>query len=192
MRAQHGSFGSSDMRGMLVEVTAAMIAMAEDDETEMKAVRRQLVTVLAATGLPDSFQAHGAAIAWGCVGALDLRLGDPEDADEHMRLGYRYALVTNDLPILAGVGLWVAALAHDRGLPEDAAEILGAVSKLRGSEDLTNPFTAELVRSLRELLGDGSESAYARGHGSGRDHAVARVDPAQLPESVPVPQARRR
>jgi hypothetical protein len=86
---------------------------------------------------------------------------------------------TDDLPVVALVGLAVAALAHHDGAPVDAAEILGAAARLRGSADRTNPDVVALTARLRDVLGDVAfEAAFAAGRALDRDAALARLDPA--------------
>jgi alkylhydroperoxidase family enzyme len=73
----------------------------------------------------------------------------------------------------------VATLAEHDGALVDAAEILGAAARLRGSADRTNPDVVELTARLRDALGDDAfEAAFAAGRALDRDAAVARLDPA--------------
>jgi hypothetical protein len=86
---------------------------------------------------------------------------------------------TDDLPVVALVGLSVAAVAGHDGAPVDAAEILGAAARLRGSPDRTSPEVVALTARLRDELGDAAfEAAFAAGRALDREAALARLDPA--------------
>lgn len=169
-------------RAVLVEVMSAGVALVAGDEAGVRAARMRLADTL--TSVPDMtpFQAHSSATGHGMLAGLDIRLGDLEDAAGHVREGYRLAAVTRDLPIVAAVGTSVAALAAAHGLVEDAAEVLGAATRLRGAEDAGNPLVSALVRRIRDVLDDATyEAAFARGRALDRDAALARLDPAGLP-----------
>ena len=84
--------------------------------TEMLAARDRLLADLTDSGEADSFRAHAGAVGWAAAGSLDLHLGDVDQAPAHVCEGYRLAVATNDLPILASVGLTVAELAVHHGL----------------------------------------------------------------------------
>ena len=85
------------------------------------------------------------------------------------------------MPIAARVGEAVVVLALRLGRPADAAEMLGASLRLRGTDDPTNPDLARLRAELRDALG---EQALAAGVAAGREldrsAALARLDPATL------------
>ncbi len=137
---EHGSLGMAEqMRSVLAGVTAGAIAVADGDRTEMLATRDRLLADLTDSGEADSFRAHAGAVGWAAAGSLDLHLGDVDQAPAHVCEGYRLAVATNDLPILASVGLTVAELAVHHGLHRDAAEVLGAAARLRGADDPTHP-----------------------------------------------------
>jgi hypothetical protein len=178
---EHGSLGMAEqLRSILADVTAGAIAIADGNRAEMRATRDRLLAELSDTGEPDSFRAHASAVGWAAAGSLDLHLGDGELALTHACEGYRLAVATNDLPILASVGLTVAELAAHRGLHRDAAEVLGAAARLRGADDPTHPLTVSLTATLRAALGAGFAPAYAVGRGLSRPDAIDRLDPATL------------
>jgi hypothetical protein len=106
-----------------------------------------------------------------------LKLGRLDETEKHVREGYTQAVLTNDKPIIASVGAAVAAWAQARGQAREAAVVLGASTRLRGSDDATSPTVIELVAALREDLGEEYEVAYAEGQALDSDAATARVDP---------------
>ena len=80
-----------------------------------------------------------------------------------------------DMPIIAAVGVSVGWLASALGRTADAASILGAAARLRGSEDHTEPHIAELTRDLRASLGPQFDELFdcARALDRRRDSAAA-------------------
>jgi predicted ATPase/DNA-binding SARP family transcriptional activator len=126
-------------------------------------------------------QGHVRAVVLGAVGLLELFEGDREAAEPLLAESYAVALATEDMPIIATVGVAIAALATQMGLPVPAAEILGAAARLRGAEDATHPEVARLTVELRDALGDaGFAEAYGRGRALDRDGALSRLDPQRL------------
>jgi hypothetical protein len=170
------------MRDVLVEVMEASVVLAEyQHERDADAVRasgERLLAVLRATGDPSPFQAHGTAIGYGALAVLDLGRGDRDAAGRHIREGYRQALGTRDLPVLAAVGMAVAEVALATGRPLAAAEMVGAAARLRGAEDPGSPWVRRLVADGRRRAGEGAwDEAYARGRAMSRAEAIARLDP---------------
>jgi hypothetical protein len=109
-----------------------------------------------------------------------------DDAGEHVREGYRQAVMTSDRPIIAAVGLSVAAWARSLGLPREGAVVLGATTRLRGAEDPTNPVVIGLTSDLREDLGSDFDACYAEGTALDGEAAVARVDPDTVRAAAPL------
>jgi hypothetical protein len=107
--------------------------------------------------------------------------GERETAEALLIEAYPVALATRDMPLVATIGVVVAALAVQRERPVPAAEFLGAAARLRGAEDLTHPEVARLTAELREELGDaGFTAAFERGRALDRDDALRRLDPQAL------------
>jgi ATP/maltotriose-dependent transcriptional regulator MalT len=141
--------------------------------------------------------AHGLALMSSMLVVLDLELGQVDAAAKCAATGYRAALATKDLPILAGLGTAVARLASALGRNEEAAERLGAAARVRGIEDPTDPTVARLTRELTESIGaTGFAAAYDKGWLLSKEEASIRLDPASLDRSGVEPvvefQARRR
>lgn len=195
MRAQH-SFGAGEqLRGLLVAAAEGTIAVAEDDRAGIAAAYEALVDVLAGLGPPSMLNAHTGAIGHASAARLALRLGrGPEVAAGHLREGYAQALLTSDRPIVAAVGVSVALWQRERGRLREAAVLLGAAARLRGTEDPTDPQVAELGGSLREALGAEFDVACAEGRALTPEEATAAVDPegARPGDGPPPAQARRR
>ncbi|MFC7481912.1 ATP-binding protein [Luedemannella flava] len=79
---------------------------------------------------------------------------------------------SNDMPVVANVGLTTAMWHAATGDALVAAETLGASDAVRGTHDLTNVDAERLTQQLRAALGDATfEAAYAKGRGY--DHATA-------------------
>jgi predicted ATPase len=126
-------------------------------------------------------QGHVRAVVLGAVGMLELFEGEREAAEPLLAESYAVALATQDMPIIATVGVTIAALAARSDLPVVAAEILGAAARLRGAEDATHPEVARLTAELRDTLGDADfAEAYGRGRALDRDGALSRLDPQRL------------
>jgi predicted ATPase len=180
------SYGAGELlRNVLVGVMEVAIALAEDDDTAAERAHDQLHEQLESLGEPTIYQAHGAAIGHSASAWAALRAGLADDAEAHVREGYRQALLTNDRPILAAVGLSVAAWARSVGCARDAAVILGATSRLRGTEDPTSPVVIRLTSSLREDIGADFDACYAAGTALDGEAAAARVDPATVRAAAP-------
>jgi hypothetical protein len=112
---------------------------------------------------------------------MEAEEGELDLAREHAAGAHAAALAADDMPIAARVGEAVVALAVRLGRPADAAELLGASLRLRGTDDPTNPELARLRAELRDALG---EQRFAAGVAAGREldrsAALARLDPATL------------
>ncbi len=124
---------------------------------------------------------HARAMALSGSAAIELEAGEFEVAQRRLADAYPIAIATRDMPILAMVGVTIAALATARGRYTDGAEILGAAAQLRGSEDPTHPEVSRLTAALRERLGeDAFTTALTCGRNLDRDGAIARLDPGLL------------
>jgi predicted negative regulator of RcsB-dependent stress response len=188
MRRSRSPGELAPMRDVLVAAMEASVVLAELEvgQDAVRATRDRLLAALRATGEPNPFQAHGSAVGYGALAALDLAAGDREAARRHVREGYRHAVRTNDLPILAVVGLAVAEVALASGHPLVAAEMAGATARLRGSDDPGSPFVRRVLAKGRRLLGDPAwDAAYARGRAMDRTDAIARIDPDLLGDPAP-------
>jgi hypothetical protein len=124
---------------------------------------------------------HGTAIVEGVRATLALRRGDPVRAEKALVLSYAAAQETRDMPNLSLVAVGAAGLADLIGRHRDAAQLLGAAARLRGSHDPTDLQVAELTRLELAVLGEeGFAEAYAAGWSLDPTTALARVNPGQL------------
>jgi len=73
------------------------------------------------------------------------------------------------------------------GRPADAAEVLGAAARLRGSPDHGDPIIRDLTDRLRTRLGAGFDGAFDGGRLLDRPGAIGRINPAVLVSPDPDP-----
>jgi tetratricopeptide (TPR) repeat protein len=124
---------------------------------------------------------HVRTLAASVRSSLCLELGDLAGADKTLAKAYAAALETRSLPILSVVAVNVAALAGAHGRHHEAAVLLGAASRLRGTHDRTDRQVRELTRRGRAALGEETfAAAYGKGWELDRKTAVTEVDPARL------------
>ncbi|MGX6604955.1 BTAD domain-containing putative transcriptional regulator [Micromonosporaceae bacterium Da 78-11] len=124
---------------------------------------------------------HGRALIGAVRASLCLESGDLAGAQAALDLAYAAAVESRDMPILSMVAVVAAAVAERQGRPRDAAVVLGAAARLRGTHDRTDPQIRELSRRGATALGeDGFARAYAQGWDLDAATASAEVDPARL------------
>jgi hypothetical protein len=110
-----------------------------------------------------------------------LRRRDPVRAEHALIQAYEAAQETRDMPILSLVAVGAAGLAELLGRHREAAQLLGAAARLRGSHDPTDLQVAELSRRELAVLGEeGFAEAYGAGWSLDPHTALARADPGQL------------
>ena len=129
---------------------------------------------------PNQLQAHAAAVFGAISAIVAIQVGDLDLAIQDLTVNFPLALETTDMPIVAAVGVSVAWLGFALGRPADAATVLGAAARLRGSEDRSDPLIAELTTKLRVALGDDFDEMFRRGTALDRPAAIARLDPLLL------------
>jgi hypothetical protein len=177
MRAQR-TFGAGEpLQQIFIAAIEGGIAVTEKDDAAVARAYEDLRDLLCTLGTPSLMTAHSGAVGHAIASGLALKLGRLDETEKHVREGYTQAVLTNDKPIIASVGAAVAAWAQARGQAREAAVVLGASTRLRGSDDATSPNVIELVAALREDLGEEYEVAYAEGQALDSDAATARVDP---------------
>ncbi len=126
-------------------------------------------------------QGHVRAMVLNGLALLELFDGEAAQAQALLPEAYVVAVATQDMPVVAMVGVTIAALGVHLKLPVPAAEILGAAAALRGAEDATHLEIARLTTVLRGRLGDaGFSEAFERGRAMDRDGALHRLDPQHL------------
>jgi predicted ATPase/DNA-binding SARP family transcriptional activator len=163
----------------MTESALARVLWLLDEREEALEVLAHAVATVERLGTGSPARGHADALVRGSAALIELDAGRPEEARRLIAGAYPAAVGTNDLPVVALVGLAVSALARHDGAPVDAAEILGAAARLRGSADRTSPDVVVLTARLRDELGDAAfEAAFAAGRRLDRESALARLDPA--------------
>jgi len=137
---------------------------------------------------------HGRALIAAARALLCLRSGDGPGAEAALAQAYAAALETRDMPMVSMVAVAAAGLADFYGQHRDAALLLGAAARLRGTHDRTDPQIRELSRRSREALGERAFSdAYTQGWEVDGKTASTMVDPARLrPKALPAPESQAR
>lgn len=173
--------GREQLRDVLVETARSSVAIAQDDRAGMVATRARLRLLLTGPARPSEFEAHPFAIGYAVLALLGCALGDLVQARADAELAYQTGLRTADQPIMANVAVAASALAEAENCLEDAAVVLGAAARLRGSGDLTHPVTVGLRTRLGHELGEGLfERLYSSGEDLDRKGAIARADPGSF------------
>lgn len=126
---------------------------------------------------PDLLRSHALAVVTGITAIIAVHAGDAELAVEDVRAGFPIANATQDMPVIAAVGVAVAWVAAARGRAITAARALGAAARLRGSDDPADPMVSRLARRLSAELGADYEPAYQAGRSLSRPEALAALDP---------------
>ena len=175
---------ATDVGGIESAFAGAFLARLEwqlGDEDEARALIAAALRTIerVAPGRPE--RAHIQSAVRACAALIAVEDDDPQAAREHLELAYPAAIETQDQPIVALVGVALAAYASHVGDAAAAAEILGAAARLRGAEDRTDPVIVRLTAHLRETLGDAAyEAAFTAGRWQERDAALARLAPATV------------
>lgn len=170
---------ASIARRMLIRVAAANLA-AMRGEPQAAGLAAELRSEIAVSQVGPYLQRHLTSLAMAATAAISLDAGDVGQARADIEIAYREGSITEDLPVVAGVGQVVAALAERLGNPCAAAEILGACARLRGAADLYDPRGRKLVARLRAALGEEYQTHYQRGTRLDRQAAIDRLNPATI------------
>ena len=131
---------------------------------------------------PSRVDGHLGAMSLAMVGIVEARAGRLGQARSDLDRAYELGMTTDDMPILASVGVAVATLATVLGQDVTAAGMLGAAQRLRGADDPTAPALRWVTDQLRERLGDEYAAAHAAGETLVKDDAAAALDPIRLGE----------
>ena len=166
-------------RGLYVDGMMMTIALRAGEFEQATAMAAALRVRLDA-GPRTFMHGHMAALVGTMAAMVAIATGDLSLALRDLTAAYPMAVGTQDLPIVSNTGVAVAAFGNAIGHPADAAEVLGAAARLRGSDDRFDPPIADLVAALRAELGAQFDEIYARGKGLGRTEAIKRLDPALL------------
>ena len=123
---------------------------------------------------------HGTAIHGVITATLAVARGELTASAQALARAYAAAVTSEDMPILALVGVGAARLALARGQYHDAAVLLGAAGRLRGAEDATDVQIADVTRRIWAAIGPAAfAEAYATGWSLDTATALARLHPDQ-------------
>jgi predicted ATPase/DNA-binding SARP family transcriptional activator len=117
--------------------------------------------------VPMSARGHRMAALMICEVAIDDLAGDLDQAHVHAIEALRNAVLSRDMPLLAGVGERIARLlTRVGGRAVEAAGVLGASAGLRGLLDQGDPQVRDTIEKLAGELG---EQGYATAFRAGRE-----------------------
>ncbi len=178
--------GSREMV-MLVDALSASVFLWIGDLDRAQELIDQAEAAL--TDVPVAFGGdHGPALIGAVQAWLCLKRGDGAGAELALTRAYAAAVASRDMPVLAMVAVSAAGLAQFYGRHRDAAQLLGAAARLRGTHDWTDRQVSELTRTGRTELGDGAfTEAYDTGWELDGAKALTRADPARLRRIEPRP-----
>ena len=172
--------GSIIDRGIAAAWSAAF-EVGLGDVDAARPVQAEAERFLAQFGPAHPARDHLAAMLASTSARIAIADGDLGAAREQAVRSFREAVSADDIPLLALASGTAAELALALGQPERAAELLGASTAVRGTDDPTDPTTAKLAPLLRAALGDDEFARrYAEGRALTRQEAIGRLDPAQL------------
>ena len=181
--SQEGDFqiGSRAQR-MMIDATMANIALVQGDTETADRLEAKLTTDVETLQLGSHIiNGHVLALVLSTKVNLVVSRGELDGVTEWLDRAYAAGLTTQDMPIMAHVGLAVARWANAVGQAEAAAEIHGATAQLRGAPDPTEPLGRTLTEQLIErLTEDAYRAAFERGQQLDRDAALARVNPINV------------
>ena len=181
LAASPGSGGpQSASRRMLADSILAVVEVTAGNAAAAADICRRLRNELDGQTGTEWMRGHIVAVVRSATAAVAVLMGDLDLARADLEIGYRPAAATEDLPILAGFGVSVAALAAELGRYDRAARILGAAARLRGGDDFTDPLIARTLRTVRQHRPDGEETAYRAARALLVADCTALLDPATL------------
>jgi hypothetical protein len=166
------------VRQLVADGVEAHLLLLEGDRAGALAICDHLRQQIADRSQGPWMRGHLCALTLSVTAGVALRVGDVDQAARDMTVAYPQALGTQDLPVIAIVGVWVAGVALFRDRPTESATILGAAARLRGGDDFTDPGVSWLLRLLRETLAEDVDTAYQAGKVLSIDDCLAIVDPA--------------
>ncbi|SDJ38826.1 Predicted ATPase [Frankineae bacterium MT45] len=182
LRAQETSDKSGfGMEQILVDSILADLARMNGELVDARLLQADALRRLELVPQAHPIQSHGEAIIVSIGAKAELALGNLEEARGMLERAYRAGVGTKDMPIVATVGVGIADLAQRLGHSGEAAEILGAAARLRGSPDSTQLDIRRISEALVAGLGQSQfDERYEKGRATDRDAAIARLDPALL------------
>jgi predicted ATPase/DNA-binding SARP family transcriptional activator len=171
--------GGSLVQRTFTLAVAATVERLAGDLTRAGELQQKVLGLLDRLPIGHPAMRHGEAMARGIAAGIDLASGDTAAAASGVASAFEAALGTEDMPIVAAIGVVIADVALGVGLDVTAAEVLGAATALRGTPDPTGPDIARLCAVLRDRLGDaGLTEAMARTEALDRESAIERLQAA--------------
>ncbi|WP_420123240.1 BTAD domain-containing putative transcriptional regulator [Nakamurella sp.] len=171
-------------RDLFVAGLRAMIRLLAGDLPGAAELAAELRTTRGYQG-SEVVEGHALAVVCATAAVIAVHVGDADQAAADLRVGYPVARRTEDMPVIATVGVAVAWLAAAVGRPAAAATALGAAARLRGSDDALDPVVARLTARLRAELGSDFAKHYRAGTALSRADAIDALDPARaVPDGV--------
>jgi predicted ATPase/DNA-binding SARP family transcriptional activator len=167
--------------GSLVQRTftlaiAAHVERLAGDLVRAKELQQQVLGWLDRMPTGHPAMRHGEAMARGIAAEIDVASGDTVAAAAGVASALVAAIDTDDMPVVAAIGVVIADVALALDLDVTAAQALGAATALRGTPDPTAPDIARLSAVLSDRLGEvGFRDAMARAEALDRDSAIERL-----------------
>ena len=172
-------------RDLFVAGMRAMIRLLGGDLAGAAALAAEIRANRAHRGT-EVVEGHAMAVVCGSTAIIAVHTGEIDLAVSDLRVGYPLARGTEDMPVLATVGVAVAWVAAARFAPTAATRALGAAAQLRGSDDPFDPMVARLTERLRADLGPAFDDVYAGGRLLSRKDAIEAIDPDRVLVADPV------
>lgn len=165
-------------RGLFADVANGMIAAAAGDMETARALSASGRSRIRTVGDAAPPAGHLTALVLATSAWVAVIDGDAERARGDLTIAFPAAVATSDMPVVANVGVVIAALTYLLGDPTGAARMLGAASRLRGSSDWGDLGVRRLAALLRPALGiEAFDAAYAVGLGLDRVAAISMLTP---------------
>jgi tetratricopeptide (TPR) repeat protein len=162
----------------MIKIALAQVSLLLGELEPARALAAEALAALRSGRFGPPEQGHARAMALAGSALVAIESGELDDAQRLLREAYPVAVQTQDMPIVALVGVPIAGLAHAWGRHAESAEMLGAAARLRGAEDRTHPMIVRLTAALRQELGEAAfAAAFARGRALERDVALHRLAP---------------
>ncbi len=163
---------------LFADVAEAAMSAFRGDLVAARKLSERLRTQMDSKELMTPLGGHLLAIVLGTTAGIAVLDGDLDLAERDLERAFPAAVETADVPILATVGVAVAALWAARDESVRAARALGAAARLRGSADWNDNWVRQLAESLRTSLGaDAFAVAYTDGERLDRDEAIEALRP---------------
>ncbi len=168
-------------RALFAEAALLMLDWPADPDADLATRADGLRRRVLEREQPSPLAGHAVAIVLSTTAFIAITNGGIDRAAADLEHAYRAGVGTRDMPVLAAVGLDVAALAAARGRADDAATVLGACAQIRGADDPGDLVHTWVQAKIEPVLGaERYAERYAAGRQLDRAEAIARLDPVLL------------